>query len=354
MNLMKINGLGWMAGAVIVMASGISASAFTSGNADTLLSGFHTAFYEQYQTGLSHYKSAKTGGDTGFWTQAEIIESLESAYQRTGNTTHRDMITKVLNGFSNERGTSWSGNSFNDDVMWACIAYLRGYSLTGNTTFRTIAKSNFDMAYARSYDTANGGFFRTSSNSSKNSAVNGPASIAAYKLYQALGDSGYYNKAVAINNWQRANCYNEANGQVYDSPSSQTPTTYNQGTFLAACYYRGSTGAAQLACDYLKTMGSIPTGGTERLMPAYGNGTDNSGFNSIGIRYASQLMKNMGTQSRYLSWLQANAQAAWDARRPSDNLSWQNWHTPLLNGTVVGAWDCVNSQEALQVVPPNQ
>jgi predicted alpha-1,6-mannanase (GH76 family) len=332
--------------------AGTTASAFTNGDASTLLSAFHSAFYYQYEPGKGRYKAKKSGGDPGFWQQAEIIESMESGYQRTGLASHRDMVSKVVLGFTS-RGTLWSNNSFNDDIMWACIAFLRGYELTGNTTFRTIAKNNFDMCYARAWDSA-GGLWWTTGKTSKTSAVNGPGSIAAHKLYTTLGDSGYRTKAIAINNWQRANCFNESNGQVYDSPTNHTPTTYNQGTFIMGCYYRGSTGAATLACNYIKNnMGSIPSGGSQRLMPVYGNNNNNSGFNSIAIRYATQYMKNMGMQSSYLAWLQANAQAAWNRRRTSDNLSWQNWHANT-DGSDVGSWDCVNSMEALQVVPPTQ
>jgi hypothetical protein len=179
--------------------------------------------------------------------------------------------------------------------------------------------------------------------------------MAAYKLYETLGDASYRTKAIAINDWQRANCFNEANGQVYDSPSNHVPTTYNQGTFINACYNRGSTGGATKACDYLMTMGSTsPTSNGFRLMPQYGIGGNNSGFNGIAIRWATKFMKDMGYQSRYLGWLQANAQAAWDVRRVSDGLSWCQWHQVLQNGTYVGSWDCSSSVSALQVVPPNQ
>jgi hypothetical protein len=62
-------------------------------------------------------------------------------------------------------------------------------------------------------------------------------------------------------------------------------------------------------------------------------------------------MKNLSMQSTYLAWLQANAQAAWDDRRTSDNLSWENWHA-VTDTSTLEAWDCVSSVAALQVVPP--
>ena len=329
------------------------AMAFSNANADTLFNNYNNAFYSG--SGNASYKNYKSGGDTGFWQQAEEIEATIDAAVR--NSTYTSMVSALISGFDGIRGTSWSYNTYNDDVMWACIAHLRAYNLTGNTTDLNTAKANFDMAYARSYDTVNGGFYWTSANSSKNSAVNGPASIVAYRLYVALGDSTYLTKAQNITAWQRSNCFNGTTGQVYDSPGDQTPTTYNQGTFLEACDNLGQTGGATLACNYLMTMGSTssnPSSSGYNLMPVYGLANNNSGFNSIGIRWATAYMKHRGLQSSYQAWLQANANCAWAVTRTSDGLSWENWHLVCTNGAYVGSWDCVSSVAALQDVPPTQ
>jgi predicted alpha-1,6-mannanase (GH76 family) len=338
--------------AIGIAGSPTPASAFTSSDATTLMNAFNNAFYT-VSGGRGYYKKFKSGGNNGFWGEAEIIEAVEDAYDRTGSGIYRNMITELLNGFTARHGTSWSWNGFNDDIMWAVIAYARGYQRTGNVTFRNIAKANFDMVFARAWDPGVGGLWWTTGKTSKNSCVMGPGTIAANLLSVTLGDSNYQAKAIQINNWQRANCYNEATGQVYDSVTNQTPTTYNQGTFINACYVRGSTGAARKAADYLMTMGGTIING-HHIMSQYATGGDGSGFNGIAIRWASKLMKDMGLQSTYLGWLQTNAQQAWNVRRPSDNLSWCLWGSPLQNGTQVGSWDTVNSVIALQVVPPTQ
>jgi predicted alpha-1,6-mannanase (GH76 family) len=337
--------------AVVWVGSPRPASAFTAADATALMNSFNNAFYT-VSGGLGYYKKFKSGSVNGFWQEAEIIEAVEDTFDRTGSTIYRNMISELLDGFTARHGTSWSANSFNDDIMWACIAYLRGYERTGDTTFRTIARANFDMAFARGWDTSVGGFWWTTAKTSKTSAVMGPASIAAHLLHVTSGDDEYRMKAITINDWQRANCFNEDNGQVYDSPSNHTPTTYNQGTFINASYNRGSTGAATKAADYLQTMGGTIVDG-HHIMPQYATGGDGSGFNGIAIRWVSKFMKDMGLQSRYLGWLQTNAQQAWNVRRLSDGLSWCKWGSPLQNGVQVGSWDTVNSVVALQVVPPN-
>ena len=86
-------------------------------------------------------------------------------------------------------------------------------------------------------------------------------------------------------------------------------------------------------------------------MPEYGSGGDNnSGLNSIGLRWISRFMKDHRLQSDYLPWLQANADTAWSVRRTSDDLSWDQWLHPTPDG-VLHSWDCINSVVALQVTP---
>jgi len=336
----------------LVCAGGVPAAGFTDGDANTIMNAYNNAFYT-VSGGRGYFKKFKSGGTNGFWGDAEIIEAVVDAYDRSGNPVYRNMISELLNGFTARHGSSWSWNTFNDDIMWACIAYLRGYDRTGNVGFRNIAKANFDMAFARGWDLSAGGFWWTTARTSKNSCVMGPGSIAANRLYRALGDSSYQSKAILINDYQRRHCFNEANGQVYDSTTNQTPTTYNQGTFINACHSRGSTGGATKAADYLMTMGGTIING-HHIMSQYATGGDGSGFNGIAMRWVAKFMKDMGYQGRYLGWLQTNAQQAWNVRRRADNLSWCIWGSPLPNGTQVGSWDTVNSVVALQVVPPTQ
>ena len=341
---------------VLMLAGSYSARAFTTADADTLMNAYNNAFYVG-NGGNGYFKGTQSGGDPGFWQQAEEIEVVEDANDRTGGG-YRDMITSLLNGFSSQKGTDWSGNGYNDDIAWACIAYLRGYQATGNTTFRNIAKSNYDMMYARAWNTSflGGGLWWLSpNNNSKNSAVEGSAAIAAYLLYQTLNDSSYLTKAKNIFNWQKANLFNPNTGAVYDSINTSGninywSSTYNQGTFIGAADYLGDTASATLAANFtMYNMGEINGSGYE-IMPQYGTGNNNSGFNSIGIRWIAKFMKDHGLQNTYLGWLQANANAALSIRQTSDNLSWCQWLQQTPSGTM-NSWDCASSAGALQVVP---
>jgi len=336
---------------LILAATGLQA--YTPANADTLMNSYNNAFYVG-NNGNGYFKNDQNGGINYFWGQAEEIEGVEDAWDRTGN--YGPMITSLLNGFGVNNGTNWSWNIYNDDICWACIAYLRGYQATGNETFRSIAKSNFDMMYARAWDgTLGGGLYWTTDKREKNACINGPAAITAYLLYQTLGDSSYLTKAQNILAWEKAKLFNAVSGAVYDNmlvngTLNTWASTYNQGTFVGACHFLGDVASAKLATDYtMKQMGTVNASGF-RIMPEYGVNGNNSGFNAIGLRWIARFVKERSLQSTYLPWLQANAQAAWDVRRTSDNLSWCQWlhATP---STTLMSWDCISSVVALQVVP---
>ncbi|HXI71773.1 MAG TPA: glycoside hydrolase family 76 protein [Verrucomicrobiae bacterium] len=338
-----------------ILLCGFKASAFYSNDVATIVNAYTNKFYVVSGTNGYFRENQANANYTYFWWLANEIECVIDAHDWTSNATYQVMITNLLNGFKSYNGTNWSSNSFNDDIMWACMAYARGYLKTGNPAFLDIAKNNFDMCYARGWDTNGtvvppiGGMFWTTANNSKNSAVNFPAAIAAYLLYQCLGDPAYLTKATNIYTWGKANFFNPANGQVYDSLSSQVPTTYNQGTFIGAADFLGLTNDAILAANYTKN-----NMGSSGFMPQYGIAQNNSIFNAICIRWLAKFMKHRGLESSYQVWLQNLANAAWNGRRASDNLSWCQWPQRTPEGTNFFSYDCISSFEAMIAVPPSQ
>jgi predicted alpha-1,6-mannanase (GH76 family) len=344
---------GSLAIAAFLLAGSHSARAFTSTDANTAINAFNTAYYVG-NGGNGYFKNDQTSGVSYFWTQAELIEGVEDANDRTGGT-YNSMITSLLNGFSSNNGTSWSGNIYNDDICWACIAYLRGYQATGNVTFRNIAKANFDMMYARAWSSDfGGGLWWTTAKGGKNACVNGPAAITSYLLYQTLSDASYLTKSQNIFNWEKATLFNAGTGAVYDYISTggvgTWSSTYNQGTFIGAANYLGDVATATTAMNFTKNSMSGANGSGGLIMPQYGAGGNNSGFNSIGIRWMAKFMKDRSLQSTYLGWLQSNANAAW-AQRRADNLGWCQWLEKTPNSNNFYSWDTISTAVALQVVP---
>jgi len=350
----KLIAVGAAVAAILLAAADRPASAVTRADADTALNAYLQAFVRPNGTS-AFIKADQNGGDPGFWQEAEEIEGIEDANDRVGGA-YNSQVTALLNGFSKAHKTDWSWNIYNDDICWAAIAYTRGYQATGNTAFRTIAKNNFDRMFARAWDPARGILFWTTKNTSYNSCIECPAGIAAYLLSRALHDDGYLSKAQDLFAWEKTHLFNASSGAVSDAVNTSGrvgtwASTYNQGTFVGLADFLGDTASAKLAADYTMNHLGKPSPSGYQIMPEYGSGGDNnSGLNSIGLRWIAKFMKDRNLQGTYLGWLQANADTAWNVRRTSDNLSWCQWLRPTPGG-VLHSWDCINSVVALQVTP---
>jgi predicted alpha-1,6-mannanase (GH76 family) len=337
-----------------ILSQHILASGFTKNDADTIFNSYSTVFYSLDGTN-GYFKDVQTGGVADFWKQAEEIECVIDAYEGTSNANYKVMLTQLLDGFARNNTTNWSSNIYNDDCLWACIAFARGYQDTGATRFRDIARWNFDLVYARGWDAVlGGGLYWTTSNRSKNACVNGPGGIAACLLDQIYGDAGYLTKASNIFNWERSVLFDPDTGAVQDSINikgrvQSWASTYNQGTFIGLANFLGQTNDAVLAADFTKN--HLARSG---ILPQYGIAGNNSGFNAIFFRWMARFMRDRGLESAYQSWLQDNADAAWSIRRTSDNLSWCQWRQQTPEGANLHSWDCIASLEALRVVQPTR
>ena len=340
----------------VVAAMGRCALAFPAEASDIAVNAYLKAFVRT-DGDAAFIQKKQDGGKSDFWKEAEQIEGVQDANDRSGGAYQAQVIA-LLNGFAKTHGADWSGNKYNDDIAWAVIAYTRGYGMTGDKKFLAIAQSNFDMMFARAWDPAKGALFWRTDNDSYNSCVECPSGIAAFLLGKALNDSSYETRARNLYNWNKANLFDAQTGKVWDSVKTDGKlntwaSTYNQGTFVGLAHFLGDTATAKLAADYtMKQMGK-PNADGAMIMPEYkADGGDLAGFHSIGLRWIARFMKERELEATYLPWLRANADAAWNVRRTSDDLSWNRWLEPTPNGAL-HSWDTISSVVALQVVPPD-
>lgn len=326
-----------------------TARAFAPADADAVFSAYTKAFYFTNADG-GFFRATTDGGKTLFWDRAEQMEMLLDVYERTTNAACLTMFSNVFKGFLADHGRSWARNEFNDDIMWMVIACARAHQLTGNAEFRDLAKSNFDLCYARAWSTnLGGGLWWKISNQSKNACVNGPAAIAAFLLFQISGDTNYLAKSRAIYQWERANLFDPRSGQVYDNMNyrgeiDSKAFTYNEGTFIGAANFLRCTNDARCAADYTKN--ALCRDG---ILPGYRQASDSGGFNGICVRWLARFMRDCALKESYQKWLRANADAAWNVRR-RDNLAWSRWEQPTPD-RVLNSWACSSSVIIMHVVP---
>ena len=333
----------------IVSCGAFTARAFTAADADAIFDGHTQAFY-RVTNGVAWHTKSTDGGKADYWMQAEQLEMVLDAYERTKNRQQLVMFTNLFRGFLANHGRTWERNAFNDDIMWMVIACMRAHLLTGNAEFRDVARTNFDLCFARATSTnLGGGIWWKTDNRSKNACVNGPGAIAAFLLGQATGEAGYFTKSTNMFLWLRATLFEPATGKVFDNIGTngrvaRFSLTYNQGTFVGAANYLGYTNEARLAALY--TMNQMCRDG---YLPPGGENGDGGGFNGIGVRWIARFMKERGERATFEPWLQKNAEAAWQARRASDNLSWCRWPQPTPDGKRF-SWGCSSAVVIMQVV----
>jgi predicted alpha-1,6-mannanase (GH76 family) len=333
----------------------LSTFAYSPSDVNTIFGAYNSAFYVQNGTN-GYFANNQSGGETYFWSQAEEIECVIDSYEWNSNSATASMITNLLNGFISYNGVNWTAtDGYNDDVMWAIIAFARGGMDTRMTNYCNLAQANFNACFARAWSTNLGGglFWQYPYNASKNACVNGPGSIAASLMYRIYGNANYWNDASNIYCWERAVLFNSNSGAIYDNIGTNGvinnwSSTYNQGTFLGAGNFLGFTNDAALSANF--TMMNLTTGG---ILLQYGIAGNNSGFNAIFLRWLVRFMNDRNLQSIYEPFLQLNANAAWNSRR-ADNLSWCNWPLPSPPPTNFYSWDCISSFEAMQAAQAPQ
>lgn len=350
-------------GLALVAAGAFSARAFTAAEATDIWNSFNNAFYVG-NNGNAYYLNIHGGTKLSLWQQAETIEMACDREAVSGSSSDQAIITALCNGFEADFGTDWTGSTdYNDDVMWASLAFARAYYRTGNGSFAGLAADNFNYVYnggghrtSPQYDdTLGGGMWWTTdhgSDGSKNACVNGPGALAGYWLYDIYGSStGFLGQAQNMYNWEKAHLFQSSTGRVYDHEDENgtvvenTPLTYNQGTFLGAAHFLGDDTSASAAALY--TMNSMCTDG---ILPQYTPSTDSAGFNGIFVRWLCRYMNDTGTQGTYETWLYNNANTAWNIQN-GNGLSWCDWRT---NTPASGnySWSCSDAVVILQDLPP--
>ncbi|BDI29940.1 hypothetical protein CCAX7_19910 [Capsulimonas corticalis] len=311
-----------------------AAKAQNAANADAAYNGFISAYLQTsnvspYNFPVPYITQSISNRDMAFfWQQAYMITGVEDAYERNYATSRKQQISNLLDGFITQNLTNWSWDAWNDDVAWACIAMVRGYVETGNTTYLNEAVTNWNMAYNRGWDsTYGGGIWERMDevpNGGKCGLSNWPFVIAGCFIYQANHDATILSKSQAIYAWGRSHIFNTSNGSVwegwYPSGAGGDDNAYNDGLIINAAnaLYKitGTTqyfNDAQLAVNHI--MSKYPSI-LDTDKPA------NGGFGGDQVyRGISLFARQNNLWNTYWPWLQNNCAAAWNNRRTDYNIS---------------------------------
>jgi predicted alpha-1,6-mannanase (GH76 family) len=355
---------------LLLFAGSNSASAqWTTSDTIHAWAGMNNNFLYQDSSGYDHFAET-VGGSTqsGFWQQAEEIEMAVDAYvwseanDSSNLSGYSSELTSLINGFNTSHASWWNGaDTYDDDMMWATIAFARASHVLSNSTWLTDAEDAFNTVYNRGL-ASNGGIYWNSagcsghpatgcSNSYENSAANWTFVIAGHLINNYNGGTGdYLSEAESVYTWANANLYQSSTGQIYDGYfSSSGPVTgaytYNYGTAIGAASEQGDSATITNVANYLMyDLGNYAgtTSGGYNILANYGQsaGDNDGGYNGIVMRWLGTANAHGYLSSTVQAWALANITQAWSIR-DGQELMWDDWaaQTPATSGKVY-SWDC--------------
>ncbi|MFF5075461.1 ricin-type beta-trefoil lectin domain protein [Actinoplanes sp. NPDC000266] len=309
-----------------------------SANTDAAFTALNNAFLVSNGDQRYYKESLNQPAKDYFWRQALDIQAAEDVYDSTGSSATRDLIGRLLDTFLEQnRGGGglydWNWNEYNDDLLWAGLAFARGYRITGNRTYLAQAQYAFDRVYDRGWDSAlGGGIWWDIRKGEKSALSNSPAVILGALIYESGGGRAYLDKARAVYDWTWSTLLDRSSGAVHENIQANGSlsggrTVYSAGAFVSAAQamYRNFAGRS-LFDDAKRT-----TDWVIRDMTSNGimtNGQREGTWQSEFARGMGEFVRENGLWPQYYDFMKRNADAAWNARRTDLNLTWNRWDTP--------------------------
>lgn len=401
------------------------APSWTQNDAYMAWEGYKSYFYNPGAGGGYVISDVKGGNTwTSMWQQAEQIEVAEDAYYWSKRipgsdpTPYLDHVNNLCQGFIDNMtprfvnphdSLDWSADLFNDDLMWASIAFARAYQITGKTEWLTAAEKQFNTVWGRA-QAGNNGLIQSNPPTTpppegwtpvEDAPVNFTFVIAGYLLYDNTGVESYKDDADQVYGWasQHLFAFAEAGPQcntpanlicvkIYDADNTDIPKygyhgkigasdfTYNYGTAIQAAVREAVANtnndqgtnavAAQNIANYLmfnldntNSPYALPPYDGYNILPDYTQPSGSEGYNGIALRGVGLgLDRNVGGQpilnGTTLAWAQANLQSAWNFRNTDTNVIWNDWVAFPPSGTTLYSWNCSNAVAGmLDIAPPN-
>ena len=315
-------------------------------NAADAYNAYNSAFLVQ-ANGQTYYATNLTSVSTkqdGEWTEALAITVAIDRYHYTHAQGDRDFMISLLNSLASYNASggangNWQTDGWDDNLAWMVNPFLRGYQLTGVSSYLTQAEAGWNNGYKQGWDTtvAGGGIWENTDKQSKCALSNDPFVFEGVGLYQATGDSTYLTKAETIYSWVRSTLLvtsGQNAGRVHGCVGSNgvvqadDDNVYNAGSFLEAAtqLYRVTGNQAyyndaKMVADHTVAQGSV----------VHNNDEDSgSQWAYWFTRGLSDFATEANLWSTYGSWLQGNANAAW-SERSNLNITWNDWTTSTNN-----------------------
>ena len=341
-------------------------TALSSTDGKTMYDAFNNAFL--YTNGSTAYYKRNLTGDAedGSWTLDQDIFMVQDAYELTGDGDKLSLMTNLLTTWLYYNPPPWDGDTWNDDIGWYTLALMRGYQFTGNSDWYNKAKTGYDMAFARGWDTTydNGGIWelqpvKGGKPATKCVLSNFSLGRVACMIYQATYDTKYLNQCEQIYNWVWHTLFVPHTGQVIgciiqDGTLQYGDDAYNQGLMADMAnmlwlitfndnYLRDAKMAISYAFSNVTVNGIFSSWNP--------NGT---GWVDDFSRGAGRTVQNNRLWDTYHSNMVDNANSILANRRADLGITWNKWDTPTPENVNLWPTQAVDASTWLLWTPPNK
>ncbi len=284
------------------------------------------------------------------WPTSGILSGVTSLFEVTGNRKYKTTIeARLIPGldryYDNERdppcfqsylSSAGRADRYYDDNIWLALDFCKLYNLTGDRKYleRSAGLWNFIIS---GWDEKLGGgiYWCEQKKQSKNTCSNAPASVLAFNLFGASGDSSYFKWGLRIYNWTKTNLRDSTDFLYFDNINlsgriDRRKYTYNSGQMLQASvllyrltgnnsYLEEAQNIAQNAMAFFTEDFITPEGMKFRIFRK-----TNIWFNAILFRGYTELYTIDGSDM-YINVFRDNLDHLWHYGRDENGLSGKDW-----------------------------
>lgn len=284
------------------------------------------------------------------WPTSGVFSGVNALLKTTGDKQYRQLLeTSILPGLQQywdsvrkpacyqsyifEAGKS---DRFYDDNVWLALDFCETYQLTRNPAYLKKSIETWQFIISGWDDQLGGGiYWCEQKKQSKNTCSNAPASVLALRLFEATGDSSYFNWGLRIYNWTKTTLQDPADGLYFDNKGlagkiGTRKYTYNSGQMLQATallykltknniYLTEAERIAKSAMEYFTEAYTTAGGKQIRLFKNTGNW-----FNAILLRGYTELY-HLNGNPEYLQIYQDNMDHLWSSVRDTNGLFGKDW-----------------------------
>lgn len=284
------------------------------------------------------------------WPTSGVFSGVNALLKATGDKQYRQMLDKtVLPGleqyydslrkpacYQSYITSVGKSDRYYDDNVWLALDFCESYMLTGKHKYLKKSIEIWQFVLSGWDDQLGGGiYWCEQKRHSKNTCSNAPASVLAFKLYEATKDSSYFNWGLRIYNWTKINLQDSTDCLYFDNKNltgkiGRQKYTYNSGQMLqaAALIYK-LTGNIAYLDEAQHIAKSAINHFTEEFTTSEGKGIrlfKNTGnwFNAILFRGYIELYQ-LDRNAQYISIFRDNMDQLWNHVCDKNGLFSKDW-----------------------------